>query len=199
MFPNPRLFRRDPASSRSRRSRGIRRLCRLAVLAALYVLLTMVSVRVGNLRLTFASLPVVAAALLLGPWEAAAVALTGEFLNQMLAYGFTATTALWLLPPAIRGLTVGAFSVRCLRSGRLPEERPAALYAVCMAAAVLTTVCNTAVLGVDARIFGYYTPALLTGDLAVRLLTGAVTAVLVTTVALPLVRLLRRELAAGRA
>jgi hypothetical protein len=35
-------------------------LCRLAVLAALYVLLTMMlSLRAGNLRVTFASLPVV--------------------------------------------------------------------------------------------------------------------------------------------
>ena len=167
---------------------------RIAILAALYVLLTLVSVRAGNLRITFASLPVVVIALLCGPWEAALTALIGEFLNQMLFYGFTATTALWILPPAVRGVCVGLAAAACLRSGRPLERRVLPYYAVCILAAALTTVCNTACLYVDSRLFHYYTPALIFGDLAVRFLTGVVTAAAVASAALPVASLLRRQL-----
>jgi ECF transporter S component (folate family) len=186
-----------PRSS-SRVFSSIRVLCRLAILAALYVLLTMVSIRAGNLRVTFASLPVVVCALLFGPWEAFWVALIGEFINQMLSYGPTVTTVLWLLPPALRGAAVGAAAFRSLRAGRPLEARPRALYAVCLAAAVLTTACNTAVLAVDGLLYHYFTWVLVFGDLAVRLATGLLTAVIVTSLARPLAGLLRRQLNAGR-
>jgi ECF transporter S component (folate family) len=169
------------------------RICRTAVLTALYVLLTMVSVRAGNLHVTFASLPVVVCALLFGPAEAGTVALLGEFLNQMLSYGFTATTVLWLLPPAVRGLIIGAAAVRALRSGRPLELRPAVFYAVCVCAAAVTTICNTAVIYLDSRIYHYYAFAYVFGDAAVRFVTGMITAAVVATVSMPLVRLLRRQ------
>ncbi len=165
-------------------------ICRIGVLAALYVLLNMVSIKAGNLRITFASLPVVATALLFGPLESVLVALFGEFLNQLLGgYGITATTALWLLPPAIRGLIVGtaASALRPL------ESRPAACYGVCVLAALATTAANTAVIAVDALLYGYFTPALVVGDLAWRLVSGMVIAVVIATVAMPLAGLLRRQ------
>ena len=49
-----------------------RALCRVAMLAALYVLLNnTIAIKAGNLRITFASLPVVLSALLFGPLESA--------------------------------------------------------------------------------------------------------------------------------
>ena len=60
-------------------------LCRIAMLAALYVLLNnTIAIKAGNLRITFASLPVVLSALLFGPVESALTALLGEFINQPL-------------------------------------------------------------------------------------------------------------------
>ncbi len=170
-----------------------RSLCRMAILVALYVLLNMVSIRAGNLRITFASLPVVVSALLFGPLEAALVALFGELANQMLSYGFTATTVLWLIPPAVRGLAVGAAAVRLWRGGRPLESRPVAGYVVCCLAALATTVTNTLVIWLDSVLYGYYTPVYVFGDLAVRLATGLVAAVIVATVAMPLAGLLRRQ------
>lgn len=86
-----------------------RTLCRVAMLAALYVLLNnTIAIKAGNLRITFASLPVVLSALLFGPLESAVTALAGEFINQLIGgYGITATTALWLIPPAVRGVVIG--------------------------------------------------------------------------------------------
>ena len=68
-----------------------RTLCRVAMLAALYVLLNnTIAIKAGNLRITFASLPVVLSALLFGPLESAVTALVGEFINQLIGgYGIT--------------------------------------------------------------------------------------------------------------
>ena len=166
--------------------------CRMAILAALYVLLTMVSIRAGNLHITFASLPVVASALLFGPGEAAVTALLGEFLNQMLSYGFTLTTGLWLIPPAVRGLVVGVCAARFWKTGKPLENRPAAYYLACVVGALATTACNTAVIWLDSVIYHYYTPAYVFGDTLLRLVTGMTTAICVATVAMPVARLLRR-------
>ena len=170
-----------------------RTICRIAIMAALYVLLTMVSVKMGNLHITFASLPVVVTAALFGPVEACTVALLGEFLNQMLTYGFTATTVLWLIPPALRGLIIGAAALRLMKSSRPLESRPVLLYAVCAGAAVCTTACNSAVIWLDSVIYHYYTFAYVFGDMLIRFVTGMITAVLVATLAIPLLRFLRRQ------
>ena len=80
-------------------------LCLVSVLAALYVPLSIfVAVQMGNVRISFGSLPVVVSALLLGPVEAVAVAMVGEFFKQLLTYGITATTVLYLIPPAPAGI-----------------------------------------------------------------------------------------------
>ncbi|MEG1594014.1 MAG: folate family ECF transporter S component [Oscillibacter sp.] len=168
-------------------------LCRIAILAALYALLTLVSVRAGNLRVSFGSLPLVVCALLFGPWQAAAVGALGEFLNQMLSYGFTATTVLWLIPAAVRGLVIGLAALR-FRGNRPLAERPLPCFAVCVCAALATTLCNTAVIWLDSVLYHYYTFVYVFGDMALRLLTGSVTAVVIATLAMPLARLLSRQI-----
>lgn len=180
-----------------------RTLCRLAILAALYTLLSLVTIQFGNVKITFAPLPVVVSAMLFGPWEAAIVGFFGEFLDQMLGYGFTATTILWLIPPAIRGVIIGAAAVACRRgktdvepaaqSIRYLERRPVTCYVVSVAAALVTTLTNTAVIWLDSVIYGYYTPAYVFGDMVMRLVTGVITAVVLATVAMPVVAVLRKN------
>jgi ECF transporter S component (folate family) len=175
--------------------KSIKTICRTAIMAALYVLLTMVSVRAGNLRITFASLPVILTAVLFGPGNAAVVALLGEFINQLLGtYGITATTALWLIPPAVRGLVIGVCAVRCQRSGRPLESRSAVFYTVCIVAALATTVCNTAAIWIDSLVYHYYVFSVVFGDALIRFVTGMITAVAIATVSLPIIRLLRRQI-----
>ena len=62
------------------------------------------------MKITVDSLPILVAALLLGPLDGLAVGLIGSFLNQMLTYGLTVTTVLWILPAGIRGLVVGYYA-----------------------------------------------------------------------------------------
>ncbi len=175
-----------------------RKLCYAALLAAMYVPLSLyLSIQAGNVRITFGSLPVVVGALLWGPLDAAAVAAVGELIKQLLTYGITYTTALYLIPPALRGLMIGAAASFGRRRGWRLEERRWVCYAVCVAAAAATTAGNTLVNWLDSVLLGYYTPALIFGDAAVRFAVGMVTAVIVASISIPLVRLLRRRRIAG--
>jgi len=173
-------------------------MCYVALLAAMYVPLSLyVAVQMGNVRISFGSLPVVIAALLFGPLDAAAAALVGEFFKQLLTYGVTYTTALYLIPPALRGLVIGGMAVLVRQKGGRLEERRWLCYGVCVVAAVCTTIGNTLVNWLDSVLMNYYFPGLILGDLAYRLIVGMANAVIIASIAIPLVGLLRRRKAAG--
>lgn len=171
-----------------------RRMCYAALLAAMYVPLSLyVAVQMGNVRISFGSLPVVVAALLFGPVDAVIVALVGEFFKQILTYGVTYTTALYLIPPALRGLVVGLGALLALRRGWRLEEQRTACYAVCVIAAIHTTVGNTLVNWLDSVLMHYYFPGLILSDLAWRLVVGMLNAVVMASLAIPLVKALRKR------
>lgn len=89
----------EKSYSGKRKGIGVYALCRVALMAALYLPLARMAIEIGTVKLSFGSLPATVLALAAGPGEAAAAAAIGEFLKQMLSYGFTATTLLWLIPP----------------------------------------------------------------------------------------------------
>ncbi|MCI9610223.1 MAG: folate family ECF transporter S component [Oscillibacter sp.] len=171
-----------------------KRMCYVALLAAMYLPLSLyAAVQVGNVRISFGSLPVVIAALLFGPLDAVVVAMVGEFFKQLLTYGVTYTTVLYLIPPALRGLVVGLGALLALRGGQRLEKRRMVCCAVCILAAVCTTVGNTLVNWLDSVLLGYYTPALIFGDLIWRLIVGIINAAVMASLAMPLVKALRKR------
>ena len=166
-------------------------LCNDAMLIAIYFVLAKLTIPIGNLHITLASLPIVVLAVLQGPGHACLVAFLGEFVIQALGrYGLTLLTPLWCLPPTLRALVVG-LGCRWLCKGR-EREHMVSFFAVTIVAAMLTTVANTLVIWFEATIYGYYTWVYVFGQFLVRLLTGVVTAVVVSILALPVVRVLRR-------
>ena len=169
------------------------------MLAALYLALNMVGFRAWTFHITFASLPVVVGGLLFGPLEGMLIAAIGEFFNQTLSYGVTPTTVLWIIPPAVRGLMIGYAALALRKGPRSLEERPVLCYGICMAVALCTTAVNTLVMYLDSVIMGYYSFAYVFGSAVIRIISGILTAVVVTTVAIPLVRLLRRQVILRRA
>ena len=173
---------------------AILRICRIGVLAALYLPLALfVAVRIGTRQVSFGSLPVVITALLFGPLDAFLVAAIGEFFKQLLTYGFTATTVLYLIPPALRGVVIGLVAVQLWKGERRLENRRWLCYLVCICAAVVTTFGNTMVNWADSLIYGYYSFAYVFGNAVLRFITGMVNSVVIATVAIPLVKLLRRQ------
>lgn len=170
----------------------VRKICLIGMFAALYLALNLVGFRAWSFHVTFASLPVIVGSLLFGPVEGMLIAFIGEFFNQVLSYGIGVTTVLWLIPPAVRGLVVGGAALLLGKEQRL-EDRYVLCYAVCMAAALCTTAVNTLVMYLDSVIMDYYSFAYVFGSAVIRTSSGILTAVVVSTVAIPLVQLLRRR------
>ncbi|MDD5906018.1 MAG: ECF transporter S component [Clostridiales bacterium] len=136
-----------------------------AMLAALCAVLGYLAVDLGNLKITFESLPVLLGALLFGPLDGLCVGGIGTLLYQVIRYGITVTTPLWMMPYLLIGLLVGLYAKRC--SFALTAKR---ILGITIAAELLIAVLNTGVLYVDSIIFGYYSAAYIFGTLGVRLL-----------------------------
>jgi len=171
-------------------NKRIAKICRIGIMAALFFLLAKLTIHVGNVRvLDFASLPLILTAILFDPVEAICAALLGEFISQLLGYGLTATTVLWILPPAIRALTVGIF-VKC--SKKHMEERIVYTYIATVVAALITTAANTLVSYIDAVVYKYSYAYVLT-ELPVRLGTGVLTAIVIASIVIPMCRVLRKH------
>lgn len=158
-----------------------------AMLVAMYVLLSLFSIPLGNMKITLEALPVLVGALLFGPIDGLLVGFMGSLLNQMLTYGFTVTTLLWVLPHAASGLAVGLYAKR--RGFALDYRR---VILITIASALLVTALNTLAMYVDSKIFGYFSVAFVFGALGLRILAGILTAVAFTAILPTLLHAVRR-------
>ena len=169
--------------SKSRSYIYIYKICTLALLIAMMFLLKRtIAIETPYIKINFASLPIVLAAMMFGPLEGAVVAVIGEFIVQVIGpYGLMPTTFIWIWPPAIRPLVVGGIAMWLHRAtGKRLEQRPVICYVACVLGAMLTTTGNT-----------FFAPALFITP--ARYVTGVITAVVVATACIPLMHGLRRS------
>jgi ECF transporter S component (folate family) len=163
-----------------------KRLALDAMLAAMFVVLSLFSINLPGMKITLDSLPILIGAALLGPLDGLAVGLIGSFLNQMITYGFSATTVLWILPAGLRGLLVGLYAKHHGFS-----MNAAQCVFITVSTALLVTALNTLFLYVDSWVYSYsYVAALPT--LLLRIAAGVITAVLFSLLLPPLLGTLRR-------
>lgn len=163
-----------------------KRLALDAMLAAMFVVLSLFSINLPGMKITLDSLPILIGAALLGPLDGLAVSLIGSFLNQMITYGFSATTVLWILPAGLRGLLVGLYAKHHGFS-----MNAAQCVFITVSTALLVTALNTLFLYVDSWVYSYsYVAALPT--LLLRIAAGVITAVLFSLLLPPLLGTLRR-------
>ena len=142
-----------------------------AMLAAICFLLANMALSTGTVKVTFESVPVLIGALLFGPIDGLAIGGIGTLLYQMLSYGFTATTALWIIPYMVCGLFVGL----CARIKRF-DLTNRQLMVIVVIGELLVTFFNTIALYVDSHVYGYYHPTIITGVLGLRLVICVVKA-----------------------
>lgn len=175
-------------------SKTTKKLCYIALLVAVYVLLSMTfTIKTGNLEITFKSLPVVVAALLFGPAAGGLTALLGEFLCQVMMYGLMPTTNfVAACRPWSAGLVIGCAAKFFWKSGRLLESRPVTCYAVCLVGSFATSCVTTVCLWLDSLIYDYYSFAFVFGSALIRFGKDIVIVAIVTTIVIPLMKLLRR-------
>ena len=164
-----------------------KRLALDGMLAAVYFALSWAVIPIGgNLQVRFTSLALVVTALLFGAADACAVAFVGEALYQIVVFGVTVTTPIWLLPPVLHALALGLIA-KPLRDKAIP------CFTACLCCGALNSVCNTLALWADAKIYGYYSPAVVFGAMPLRLAIGFATATVVSCAAIPTVRALRNR------
>lgn len=173
-----------------------KRLALNAAMVALYFALSMLAVPVGGFKLTFEHLPVILCAAFFGPVDAVIVGALGEFINQMLTFGFTPTTILWMAPAMIRGLCMGlgAKLLPGFLSGEalLEKKVPVVFWIVCILVGLVCSLVNTFTLYVDSKMFGYYSYAMVFGVLWIRLGSSAMSSVVMSAAAKPLARAMRK-------
>ncbi len=162
-------------------------LCVNSMLAAMCAVLGYLSIDTGNLKVTLESVPIIIGAALYGPLCGVAVGGVGTFVYQLLRYGLSVTTALWMLPYCACGLIVGLYA----RSNDFSLDRKQ-LILICLVAELVVTTLNTAVLYVDSRIYGY-TVAYVFATIVPRYIICVVKAVAVGAILPPLINVLERR------
>ena len=165
-----------------------------AMLAAMCAVLGYLSVDFGNLKVTFESVPVLVAALMFGAVDGLAVGGIGTLIYQLLHYGISITTPLWIMPHALAGLLVGLYIQR--RGFRLTRAQAMLLI---IFSELFITVLNTGVMYVDSKIFGYYSYAYIFGALALRFALCAARATVYAVILPKLVDAVSERLRGGNA
>ena len=168
---------------------SVRRVALDAMLIAMFVVLhQFVSINLPFISITTDSLPVLVAAVLLGPADGFFVGLLGRLLCEMFSqYGLTVTSPLWILPAALRGLAVGFYAKRHAFS--LSRKQ---LIFITVLTAIGVTALNSLVMAVHARIFGY--EAVILPLLIPRIVSGVITAVAFSFLLPPLIAALNKNL-----
>lgn len=140
-----------------------RKLALNAVLAAMCAALGALALDLNSIKITFESFPILLGALLFGPLDGLAVGFVGTLLYQLLRYGVSVTTPLWILPYALAGLVTGFYAKR--RGFSLTTGQTVGIV---VAAEVLVTALNTLVMYIDAKLYGYWFPGFISAMLLPR-------------------------------
>lgn len=136
-----------------------------SMMAALCAVLGYTALDLGTLKITFESLPVIFAALMFGPSDGILVGITGTFIYQVLRYGLSPTTPLWILPYAAAGLIAGAYAKKHDFSNSGREIR-----IIIFTAELTIFIFNTLAIYVDSKVFGYYSVPYVWGKIGIRFL-----------------------------
>ncbi len=166
--------------------KNVKQLSTNAMLAAMCAVLGAVSLDLGNIKITLESVPVILGALLFGPADGAIIGFVGTFVYQVLRYGFSATTLLWMLPHVVCGFIVGMYAKK--KGFNLSVVQTIVITVI--AGLVLTTL-NTGVMYIDSKIYGYYSAVYIFGSMLIRYISGIAKFVAIGVLMPPLVNLLR--------
>ena len=167
-------------------TRTTHRLALDAMLSAMFDVLSLISISLPNMKITLDALPVLVAAVLLGPLDGLCVGLAGSFLNQLLTYGLGPTTILWIIPAGVRGLLVGLYARH--HDFELTKRQ---LLWITISTALLVTALNTLFMYFDSKIIGYPFAATLP-TVFFRILAGVLTSIAFSLILPGIVKALKK-------
>lgn len=140
---------------------------RLAIdgmLAAMCAVLGYIAIDATAFKVTFETVPIMLGALLFGPLDGLAIGGVGTLIYQLLKYGVSATTVLWILPYVLMGLFLGLYA----KKHNYKNTNKQILVSIILSE-LFVTILNTGVMYVDAVMYGYYFKGFITGGLLLRL------------------------------
>ena len=143
----------------------IKRLCVDSMLAALCAVLGFLAIDLGNFKFTLETFPVILGAILFGPADGFAIAFVGNFISQLIHYGLTATTLVWIAPHVAAGFAVGLFA----KQKAFDLSRTQTIVIALIGEAIVTLL-NTGAMYIDAKFYGYYSFAYIFGATNLRIL-----------------------------
>ena len=159
-----------------------------AMLAAMAVALGYMSIRIGNImKISLEDFPVIFAALMFGPLDGMIVAGIGILIYQLLSYGITATTVLWIIPFVVAGAVAGLYAKRAGFNNSRKE-----LIIIFIACELIIWALNSGAIYADAKIFGYYYPGIVSGMLLIRLGTAVAKGIVLGVVSQPVLKALSK-------
>lgn len=145
-----------------------------SMLIAMYTVLSLVAtINLGNMKFTLDSLPIIVGAAFFGPIDGMLIGLLGSFLNQMITYGFSATTLLWIIPAGFRGLMIGLYAKHHNFDMSMKQTQ-----FITISSALCVTAINTLVMYIDSKIYGYYSFAYIFGGIIPRIIAGVIIAII---------------------
>lgn len=163
-----------------------------ALFIAIHVVLCYASINLGNMKITISGLPIIIGAMLFGPMAGLEIGLLGSLLNQLLTYGLTLTTVLWIIPAGVRGFMIGAYA----KHKKFNLSFGDMIVIIVVSALVVTTI-NTAVMYIDSKIYGYYSYAYVFGALIPRYISAILTSAVYMIVVPTLMKYLKRAIEPG--
>ena len=172
-----------------------KRLVTNAMLIAMYVVLSLVAtINLGNMKFTLDSLPIIVGAALFGPVDGMLIGLLGSFTNQMLTYGFSATTLLWIIPAGVRGLLIGLYAKHHNFDMSFKQTQ-----FITISSALIVTALNTAAMYIDSKIYGYYSAAYVFGGILPRIIAGIIIAFVFGAILPQIIKPLKRVVGSPKA
>ena len=165
-----------------------------ALLAAMCVVLGFLSINIGNvMKISLEDFPVIFAALMFGPVDGMVVAAIGIFLYQLLSYGLSVTTVLWILPFIAAGAVAGFYAKKWNYSNN--GKQLLMIFIVCE---LIVCLLNTVAIYADSKIYGYYHPTIITGMILIRLATAIGKGVVLGLISEPILKALSKVTGNGR-
>ena len=157
-----------------------------AMLAALCAVLGCFSFDTGNLKLSIENLPVVFGVFCFGTPDGFLIAITGSFISQLIMYGLSATTIIWMLPLISAAAFAGIFRKKTSDFSGNKIAVPV------IASELALLLCNTAALYADSRIYGYYSAVYVFGSIPWRFFISALRSFVYILILPPLLRAVRK-------
>lgn len=168
---------------------NLRKVVLIAFYTALFVVLSLYgTINLSGMKLTIQNLPIYVGAIMLGAVPGAAIGFAGMFINQLITYGFSATTLFWVLPQTIIGGICGyIFENKIIRVGSGIK------FWICIITLqVILTVINTIVILIDSLIFGYFSFLVVFGPLVLRIMVSIIVGIIYCIVIPPIIKLIKK-------